>query len=296
MCQDQFYKVLVDSFVLGIIKVMSFLSYFTPNIRDFSFRSTHTKALHLRIILYGITYLLLWLLNIVPLTIIFVFFILQIPLIYLFHIIQKKWSIFDPGLTIFTFLLDDLIAVYIIHQAGLVGLIFLIIIVFQVVIISILDYFQIAFLVAFLVNLIFFLTIYSEDIGLIPAGSFFFLLGTNPYKLGVVVAFINFISALAPGLISEELKAKSKKHWGVIYDKKFKKPLPLAIVRLFGQDGRLKETVVTDDDGRYSFLVEPGKYILEINKEGFKNQKLTDVEVYGKKGGYIGQDVYLEKN
>ncbi|MBI4175425.1 hypothetical protein HY523_02285 [Candidatus Berkelbacteria bacterium] len=46
-------------------------------------------------------------------------------------------------------------------------------------------------------------------------------------------------------------------------------PLELAIVRLKTTDGKLLETRVTDRMGRYSFLAQPGDYLLEVQKAGY---------------------------
>lgn len=273
---------------------MEFLTSFNQKIAEFPFRPTHSKALRIRTALLGLAYLVLGFLGVLPWPIIFLLALLQLPLVYLFHWLQKKWTIFDPFLTLVTFALDGLIAAYIIHKAGLLGLIFLAITVFQVVIIGVLDYVQIAFGVAFFDSLLLLILVFLEQNGFVVKGSFFFLLGAHPFSLWAVVALIHFIAALAPGLIGEEQKIKSKKHWGVVLDKTTKKPLPLAIVRVFDVEGKLKQTTVTDENGRYNLLVKPGKYRLEVIKEGFQTKLLPEKEVLGPLGAYIGEDVALE--
>ncbi|MBI2588561.1 carboxypeptidase regulatory-like domain-containing protein [Candidatus Berkelbacteria bacterium] len=162
------------------------------------------------------------------------------------------------------------------------------------VIIGVLDYVQVAFLVAFFDSLLLLILVLLEQNGFAPPVSFFFQLGTHPFSLWAVVALIHFIAALAPGLIGEEQKIKSKKHWGVVFEKTTKKPLPLSIVRVFDGEGKLKQTAITDDNGRYNLLVKPGKYRLEVIKEGFQTKLLKEKEVLGPLGAYIGEDVALE--
>ncbi|KKR08139.1 MAG: hypothetical protein UT32_C0003G0015 [Parcubacteria group bacterium GW2011_GWC2_39_14] len=66
--------------------------------------------------------------------------------------------------------------------------------------------------------------------------------------------------------------AKRKKHnWGVIYNSITKKPIDLAIIRLFEFDtNHLVTTRVTDKQGRYHFFVKPGKYYIEVSKKEHK--------------------------
>ncbi|MDO8581983.1 MAG: hypothetical protein Q7S16_03845, partial [bacterium] len=63
------------------------------------------------------------------------------------------------------------------------------------------------------------------------------------------------------------LKKKRKNPWGMIYDAITKEPIGLAIVRLFDATAKqLLATQVTDKEGRFEFLVKPGRYFLEVVK------------------------------
>ncbi|MBI2551952.1 carboxypeptidase regulatory-like domain-containing protein [Candidatus Uhrbacteria bacterium] len=63
---------------------------------------------------------------------------------------------------------------------------------------------------------------------------------------------------------------RRRKEWGIIYSSLTKLPVDLAVVRLFnGQTGRLTQTRVSDKQGRYLFLVDPGNYRMEVSKPGF---------------------------
>ena len=63
---------------------------------------------------------------------------------------------------------------------------------------------------------------------------------------------------------------KKKKKWGIVYDTESNQPIPLAVVRIFDQEyKRLLETQLTDKDGRFGFLVEPGKYYINVIKANY---------------------------
>lgn len=66
------------------------------------------------------------------------------------------------------------------------------------------------------------------------------------------------------------LGKRKRQKWGQIYNSLDKQPVDLAIVRLVNaDDNRLVQSKVTDKDGRYAFVVEPGKYKIEVQKLNF---------------------------
>jgi len=65
------------------------------------------------------------------------------------------------------------------------------------------------------------------------------------------------------------LKRRPKK-WGVVYDYQDKLPLAYVKVMLFEKKSdRLKDTYITNSQGEFGFLVEPGDYYINIQKTGF---------------------------
>ena len=64
---------------------------------------------------------------------------------------------------------------------------------------------------------------------------------------------------------------KKRKKWGIVYDALSKKPIDLAVVRLYSQANRkLVQTKVTDKEGRYILMArKPGKYYLTVEKPGY---------------------------
>jgi cysteine-rich repeat protein len=63
---------------------------------------------------------------------------------------------------------------------------------------------------------------------------------------------------------------RRRKKWGVVYNALSKLPVDLAIVRLLdAKTGRILRSAVTDKDGRYFFIVQPGEYKMTTVKNGF---------------------------
>ncbi len=61
-----------------------------------------------------------------------------------------------------------------------------------------------------------------------------------------------------------------REKWGTVYNSLSKMPVDLALVRLFNLDtGKLVQTKVTSSDGRYFFVVDVGRYRLEVRKGTF---------------------------
>ena len=61
-----------------------------------------------------------------------------------------------------------------------------------------------------------------------------------------------------------------RRQWGVIYDSQTKKPILKAAVQLFDQESdRLRESVFTDREGRFGFLVDKGTYKILVSKWGY---------------------------
>ncbi len=63
---------------------------------------------------------------------------------------------------------------------------------------------------------------------------------------------------------------KRRKPWGVVFDSTTNQPLRRAIVRLFSKEfNKLKETQITDREGRFGFLVEQGKFFVTVERAGY---------------------------
>lgn len=57
--------------------------------------------------------------------------------------------------------------------------------------------------------------------------------------------------------------------WGQVYNTLSKIPIDLATLRLVNAEGRVIQSKVTDKQGRYAFVVNPGKYTIQVMKSGF---------------------------
>ena len=96
-------------------------------------------------------------------------------------------------------------------------------------------------------------------------------------------SFFNFFSYLQ-FFVTQPFAAlfrRKRRKWGVVYNSLTKQPIDLAIVRLYRKDnGQLVRSRVTDKQGRYSFLVDPGKYYMTVTKPkyDFPTQHLKDVK------------------
>lgn len=72
------------------------------------------------------------------------------------------------------------------------------------------------------------------------------------------------------------LRRRKREKWGLVYNALTKQPIDLAIVRLLdAKTGALKQTRITDAQGRYAFLAEVGQYKLQVVKPGFVFPSVT---------------------
>lgn len=73
---------------------------------------------------------------------------------------------------------------------------------------------------------------------------------------------------------------KKPKSWGIVYDKDSKKPVGRAMARLFSkQFNKLVSTEITDNNGRYSFMVGPNEYYVTFDKEGYQKAMSGDIKI-----------------
>lgn len=65
--------------------------------------------------------------------------------------------------------------------------------------------------------------------------------------------------------------SKRRRPWGVVFDSTTGKPVRRAVVRLFSKEyNKLRETQITDAEGRYGFLLDPGEYYVTVTCPGFQ--------------------------
>jgi len=90
---------------------------------------------------------------------------------------------------------------------------------------------------------------------------------------------------------------KAPKNWGIIYDHENKKPLTRAIARIYDkQYNKLLETRVTDNHGRYSFLVNKNLYYVTAEKLGYNKYQSSEIDLISKdREAVVGMDIGLQR-
>ncbi|MFZ5365522.1 MAG: Ig-like domain-containing protein [Patescibacteria group bacterium] len=103
----------------------------------------------------------------------------------------------------------------------------------------------------------------------IGAGALGALAAINLASLFTFAGFLPYLFSLFSEPILSLFPRKRKKY-GTVYDSASKKPVELALIRLFDTNtNRLIKTAVTDKFGRYTLLVDPGSYYLRVFKKDF---------------------------
>jgi hypothetical protein len=112
---------------------------------------------------------------------------------------------------------------------------------------------------------------------------------------GTAIADLLFLPFKLWGLLLSALGLKKRNRpWGTVYDSVTKQPIDPAYVTITNVENKKDETSITDLDGRYGFLVAPGKYILAANKTNyvFPSKKLagkTEDALYNNL--YFGEEI-----
>ena len=84
------------------------------------------------------------------------------------------------------------------------------------------------------------------------------------------------------------------KPFGKVTDETANEPLPLTIVRIFDTEKNfLLATKVTDNLGRFDFLLAPGRYYLSCSRNGFLTYKSEIITVYKTRIPYL--DIRLKR-
>ena len=95
---------------------------------------------------------------------------------------------------------------------------------------------------------------------------------------------------------------RKRKNWGTVYDSESGEPLPLAKVTIYDLNKKPIKTIVTDNKGRYGFLVDQGKYLLTVEKNNYSfpskiihmDYHYTPIEV--KENGVVGVNIPVDPN
>lgn len=115
-----------------------------------------------------------------------------------------------------------------------------------------------------------------------------------------------FIFYAATLLLYVYIRFKKNRTWGVILDSKTGLRVSGATIRLFDPKNSLADTQLSDTQGRFGFLADPGKYSLLVSASGYsfpsnkqsdlnpneENKKLLDVDV--KKPKWLNLSILLD--
>jgi len=105
-----------------------------------------------------------------------------------------------------------------------------------------------------------------------PAAAAVAVATVTPSLASIIFPLLRFLF-LQPLLL---FGRKKRKAWGQVYNSLTKLPVDLAMVRLLdAKTKRILQSRVTDTQGRYFFIAEPGEYLIEVTKPGFTFPSVT---------------------
>jgi hypothetical protein len=91
------------------------------------------------------------------------------------------------------------------------------------------------------------------------------------YLLSIInkVNFLNYIKVIIPFLVAR--KSPRKDFSGLIYNSNNSKPIAFAVIRVVdASSGKVIKTSISDLNGRYGLLLNPGEYILEVQHQDYE--------------------------
>jgi hypothetical protein len=117
-------------------------------------------------------------------------------------------------------------------------------------------------------------------------------IGSIAFATPVSFAEIWLIPGRVSGLILGALGIRRRnREWGTVYDSVTKRPLDPVYVSLISiETGKEVASAITDIDGRYGFLVLPGKYRIEAKKTNYIQ---PSVKMKGKSYDEVYNDLYF---
>jgi len=131
------------------------------------------------------------------------------------------------------------------------------------------------------------------------------LAAVNLASLASMAGFLPYLFSI----FSEPILAlfrKKRKKYGVVYDSITKRPIDLAIVRLYDRaTNKLVKTKVTDKQGRYAFIAKPGKYYITAFKKDYEfpsqllagiKEDVTYIDVYHGEEINVGEQTMIVPN
>ncbi len=111
-------------------------------------------------------------------------------------------------------------------------------------------------------------------------------------------SFLILILYVAVFILQSIIDVRVKRSMGKVLDKESKKPVGLAIVRLFKKINKktvLLGTKITDLHGQFFFLVDPGVYFVTVTKKGYKEYKSFPIRYHGFHKSILNIEAKIEK-
>ncbi len=113
---------------------------------------------------------------------------------------------------------------------------------------------------------------------------------------GIFTGAMVVIQVVVLALVMRLSKARRIRGWGVVSDAQTGKPVSSAVIRLFEPKyNKMIESTLTDNHGRYSFLLGPNEYFVTISKPGYVDTEIRPINYTDKKEpSLFAQDVTLD--
>lgn len=95
------------------------------------------------------------------------------------------------------------------------------------------------------------------------------------------VAILSLFSNFWAWLLSIFGFGKKKENYGMVYDAEAKEPIARAVVQIFESEyNKLLSTQMTDNEGRFLMVVDPGNYYIKVIKSNYKFPSASVSEGY----------------
>lgn len=98
----------------------------------------------------------------------------------------------------------------------------------------------------------------------------------------IAINVISFLQTLGASrfYILPFVRFKKRNPWGKVIEKWSNKPVQAALVQIYDAEfKKLKDTQLTDKEGRFGALVGPGKYFVRVSKNGFQDKETEVIEI-----------------
>lgn len=94
------------------------------------------------------------------------------------------------------------------------------------------------------------------------------------------------------GILSN--RKKESEDWGTVFDSETKQPIRGVIIALINQNGHVVDTTVSDSQGRYGFLPNPGIFTISVSKNDYKlKTEESEDPLYG--SVYMGDNLTVQQ-